>query len=231
MMRPRSPRPHLATPNDHQPRLRPRTKILSVTEPRLFNYYVFADMADELHEIIEAGGSLDDSDTDADSNYELPPQTYHREGNELPKDRIRWYNEEVKRAAREIEWGDLEPVHENDNLFGLMALPPSESEPELDPDLDSPSRQLKEELSQMSQSEEPRIIREYEEEQEDYLLPNMPTHDEILLFIANGPAPNSVPPQVNNSSTPRPDAQSEVQPETRKRKRVVAVEISPRRKR
>ncbi|KER00891.1 hypothetical protein AUEXF2481DRAFT_25170 [Aureobasidium subglaciale EXF-2481] len=235
MMRPRSPRPHLETSKDHQPRLRPTTKILPVTEPRLFNYYVFADMADQLHEIIEAGGTLDDSDSEADSDYELPPQTYHREGNELPKDRIRWYNEEVQRAAREIEWGDLDTVHENDNLFGLMALPPSESEPELDPDLDSPSRQLKEELSQMSQSEGPRIIREYEEEQEDYLLPNMPTHDEVLLFIANGPAIDSNNPHVDDSSTQRPDAQLDAQPVaqpgTRKRKRVVAVEIPPRRKR
>lgn len=72
-----------------------------------------------------------------------------------------------------------------------MVLPKPESEPEEDPELDSPSRQLREELSQMSQTESPYV------NEEDGGQPIVtPTHDEVMLFVTRDPAPT--PADLNN---------------------------------
>ncbi|KAH0345729.1 hypothetical protein KCU81_g4257, partial [Aureobasidium melanogenum] len=196
MLRPRSPRPVI--PNkDHRTRLRARTQIKPITERRILNYYCFPNFADELHEIMEAGGSFSESDTDEDSDYELPPQTIHREGAQLGLKRIKWYSEGIQRAARELERlpEDTAFLDQKDDWFGLMVIPKPESEPEEDPELDSPSRQLREELSQMSQTESPYV------DEEDGGQPVVtPIHDEVMLFVSEDPAPT---PAVLNDLPPR----------------------------
>ncbi|KAI4719051.1 hypothetical protein E4T48_04694 [Aureobasidium sp. EXF-10727] len=193
MMRPRSPRP--IHPNITQrTRLRARSQINPTTEPRVLNYYCFPNLADELHEIIEA-------------DYEMPPMTIHREGNQLPLTRIKWYSEGEKRAARELETlpQDTAFLDDREEWFGLMVLPKDESEDEEDADLDSPSRQLRGELSQMSQPET-----HYVEECEDSQPIVTPTHDRVMLFVTR---------EVSPSSTKVPDSYHRKVEQERERKR------------
>jgi hypothetical protein len=60
--------------------------------------------------------------------------------------------------------------------------------------LDSPSRQLREELSQMSQVETPRVEVEMDEETRKILERTqqifMPSHEEVLLWVTEDPIPN-----------------------------------------
>ncbi|CAD0089315.1 unnamed protein product [Aureobasidium vineae] len=194
MMRPRSPRP--VFPNkDQRTRLRARSQIRPITDRRILNYYCFPNLADELHEIVEAGGSFSGSDTDEDSDYELPPMTIHREGNDLPKTRIKWYSEGEKCAARELEKlpRDTAFLDDRDEWFGFMVIPKDESASEDDAELDSPSRQLREELSQMSQSESP-----YVDEDDDSQPIITPTHDKVMLFVTREVAPT--PAELNRLS-------------------------------
>ena len=189
-MRPRSPRP-LQPSKDYRPRLRPAANIRQITEHRALNPVNFPHLAECLDDLIEAGASLSGSDSDEDSDYELPPPRYHREGKELPREMIAYYNRGVAESAKELEERPLSPVSDTE-YFGRVIVEP---EPESDKDLDSPSRQLKEELSQMSQSESPFVG-----EVEDPL-----AHPEVLLFIRQSP---QVPSSNSADITLKPGAQA-----------------------
>jgi hypothetical protein len=80
---------------------------------------------------------------------------------------------------------------DQEDWYGIMVLPKPESEPEDFGELDSPSRQLREELSQMSQVETPRVemdedTREIVESTQQIF---MPSHEEVLLWVTADPVP------------------------------------------
>lgn len=186
MMRPRSPRPLL--PNENQrTRLRARNQIKPISESRILNYYCFPNIANELHSILEDGASFDNSDTDEDSDYEFPPQTIHREGHQLPKWTIKWLKEGEQCAARELATLPLMPAFtDQEDWYGIMVLPKPESESEEDVEMDSPSRQLREELSQMSQMSQSEAVRV--EKNDDTPMVIMPSHEEVMLWVTAEPA-------------------------------------------
>jgi hypothetical protein len=192
-MRPRSPRP--THPNTTQrTRLRARNQINPINKRRILNYFSFPNLADELHSLIESGISLSDSDSDSsDSDYDLPPERIHREGRQLPLTQIKWYKEGEKLAARELAVLPLMPaVTDQEDWYGIMVLKKEESESEVEDEmeLDSPSRQLRGELSQMSQSES-RGVEVDEEVDEDRQPIVTPTHDEVMLWVTQDPVPIS----------------------------------------
>jgi hypothetical protein len=175
-------------------RLRALNQLHPTSEPRILNYFCFPNIADELHETLEAGCSFDDSDSDQDSDYELPPQTVHREGNQLPAFRIKWYKEGEQCAAQELARLPLQPAAtDQEDWYGIMVLPKPESEPEPveeeDERLDSPSRQLREELSQFSQSQlqsqkEAARVDVYDDDPVEDAQPVVtPVHDEVMLWV------------------------------------------------
>jgi hypothetical protein len=187
MMRPRSPRP--THPNTTQrTRLRARNKINPISERRILNYFSFPNLADELHSLIEEGISLSDSDSDGDSDYDLPPERIHREGKQLPLTQIKWYKEGEQLAARELAVLPLMPaVTDQEDWYGIMVLKKQESESEPEDDgmeLDSPSRQLQGELSQMSQSESRCVEVKKDEDRQPIITP---THDEVMLWVTKDP--------------------------------------------
>ena len=212
MMRPRSPRPTHPF-STQRSRLRASTQLLPTNEPRLLNYIYFPTLADELHENLEAGYSLNDSDTDEDSDYELPPQTIHREGKQLPAWRNKWYKEGEQNAARELAIYLKPAPTDQEDWYGFVVEPKPASEPEPEPEpeeddlLDSPSRQLREELAQYSQSEsQPQQVQSQSQSQsnaeaarvddyDDKPVPDAqpvvtPIHEEVFLWITHNPAPN-----------------------------------------
>ncbi|KAI4845859.1 hypothetical protein E4T44_05386 [Aureobasidium sp. EXF-8845] len=186
MMRPRSPRP--THPNTTQrTRLRARNQINPISERRILNYFSFPNLADELHSLIEEGISLSDSDSDEDSDYDLPPERIHREGKQLPLTQIKWYKEGEQLAARELAVLPLMPaVTDQEDWYGIMVLKKQESESELEDvmELDSPSRQLQGELSQLSQSES-RCAEVIEDVDRQPVI--TPTHDEVMLWVTADP--------------------------------------------
>jgi hypothetical protein len=192
MMRPRSPRP--THPNKTQrTRLRARNQINPISECRILNYFSFPNLADELHSLIEEGISLSDSDS-SDSDYDLPPERVHREGKQLPLTQIKWYKEGEKLAARELAVLPLMPaVTDQEDWYGITVLKKEESESEPEEDgmeLDSPSRQLQGELSQMSQSES-RCVEVDEDDDRQPIV--TPTHDEVMLWVTQDPVPMPEP--------------------------------------
>jgi hypothetical protein len=194
MMRPRSPRSaHSNT--TQRTRLRARNQINPISERRILNYFSFPNLADELNSLIEEGTSLSDSDS-SDSDYDLPPERIHREGKQLPLTQIKWYKEGEQLAARELAVLPLMPaVTDQEDWYGIMVLKKQESESEPEDDgmeLDSPSRQLQGELSQMSQSES-RCVEVDEDEDEDRQPIVTPTHDEVMLWVTADPVPISEP--------------------------------------
>jgi hypothetical protein len=196
MMRPRSPRP--SHPNkDKRTRLRALNQITPISERRILNYFLFPNLADELHFYIEQGISLDTSDSDSDSDYELPPQRIHREGKQLPAFHIKWLKEGEQCAAKELVHLSAMPAYtDQEDWYGIMVLPKPESEPEDFGELDSPSRQLREELSQMSQSECARAEVEVDEDTREILEATqqilMPSHEEVMLWVTEDPVPTEI---------------------------------------
>jgi hypothetical protein len=221
MMRPRSPRPIL--PNkDQRSRLRAHNQIHPVSERRILNYYCFPNLANELHSLLEDGASFDESDTDEDSDYEFPPQTIHREGHQLPKWTIKWLKEGEQCAARELATLPSMPAFTGqEDWYGIMILPKPESEDEEDEQLDSPSRQLREELSQMSQSEAKHV-----EKVDNTSMVIMPSHEEVMLWVTAEPASSPsdlkrMPSEISESSF----EDDELEERNRKRKRTAQEEL------
>lgn len=221
MMRPRSPRPIL--PNkDQRSRLRARNQIKPISERRILNYYCFPNLANELHRILEEGNSFSDSDTDEDSDYEFPPQTVHREGHQLPKWTIKWLKEGEQCAARELATLPLMPAStDQEDWYGIMVLSKPESESEEDVEMDSPSRQLREELSQMSQSEAKHV-----EKLDVTPVVLMPSHEEVMLWVTEEPA--STPFGLKRMASEISDSgfgDDELEERNRKRKRTAQDEL------
>lgn len=218
MMRPRSPRPTHPSTTQQRSRLRAATQLQPTNEPRLLNYIYFPTLADELHENIEAGYSLDNPDSDSDSDYELPPQNIHREGKQLPAWRNKWYKEGEQNAARELAIYLKPSPTDHEDWYGWVVEPKPESEPEPEPeeddaDLDSPSRQLQLELSQYSQSEsqlqsrsqaqsqsqsqlqsQPKSEAARVDDHDDDSVPHAqpivtPVHEEVFLWATQDPTP------------------------------------------
>jgi hypothetical protein len=194
LMRPRSPRPSL--PNkENRTRLRALNQITPISDRRILNYLLFPNLSDELHFYISQGISLETSDSDSDSDYELPPQRIHREGKQLPAWHFKWLKEGEQCAAKELTHLAKMPAYtDQEDWYGIMVLPKPESEPEDFGELDSPSRQLREELSQMSQVETPRVEVEMDEETRKILERTQqvftPSHEEVLLWVTEDPVPN-----------------------------------------
>jgi hypothetical protein len=208
LMRPRSPRPSL--PNkENRTRLRALNQITPISDRRILNYLLFPNLSDELHFYISQDISLETSDSDSDSDYELPPQRIHREGKQLPAWHFKWLKEGEQCAAKELTHLAKMPAYtDQEDWYGIMVLPKPESEPEDFGELDSPSRQLREELSQMSQSEAARAEVEVEvevevDEETRKILERTqqvftPSHEEVLLWVTEDPA--SIPADSSTMS-------------------------------
>jgi hypothetical protein len=102
-----------------------------------------------------------------------------------------------------------------------MILPKPESEDEEDEQLDSPSRQLREELSQMSQSEAKHV-----EKVDNTPMVIMPSHEEVMLWVTAEPASSPsdlkrMPSEISESSF----EDDELEERNRKRKRTAQEEL------
>jgi hypothetical protein len=205
---------------ENRTRLRALNQITPISERRILNYLLFPNLSDELHFYISQGISLETSDSDSDSDYELPPQRIHREGKQLPAWHFKWLKEGEQCAAKELTHLAKMPAYtDQEDWYGIMVLPKPESEPEDFGELDSPSRQLREELSQMSQVETPRVEVEMDEETRKILERTqqifMPSHEEVLLWVTQDP----VPTEADSSRVSEPCSPGDELERVLKRKR------------